>query len=212
MATAEGARATMAGCWLDTGLDADSVEFCPRRGHSRWAVAGTYKLRESDEGECVGVVRFPPLIDSFLRRGTHTTALTPSLLTCAHSWFFFFFSIRALVYMGAFAQWRAIIYSLKHSFMRSLTFIRSLDGDGHALDQSFSLITHLMARLYQLRPRPLNSTNCVTLALSCALRIPPAIRGQSGSTDTRWRAHSGRRDTSSRFQARHRNTRLARLR
>jgi hypothetical protein len=36
--------------WLDTGLDADAVEFCPRAGHSRWTVAGTYKLRESDAG------------------------------------------------------------------------------------------------------------------------------------------------------------------
>jgi hypothetical protein len=36
--------------WLDTGLDADAVEFCPRAGYSRWAVAGTYKLRESDAG------------------------------------------------------------------------------------------------------------------------------------------------------------------
>eukprot|EP00037_Helgoeca_nana_P024119 m.254452 g.254452 ORF g.254452 m.254452 type:complete len:383 (-) comp26539_c1_seq14:2505-3653(-) len=38
------------GQWLDTGLDADAVEFCPRAGYNQWAVIGTYKLRESEAG------------------------------------------------------------------------------------------------------------------------------------------------------------------
>lgn len=40
----------VSGQWLDTGLDADAVEFCPRAGYNQWAVIGTYKLRESETG------------------------------------------------------------------------------------------------------------------------------------------------------------------
>lgn len=39
------------GITFDTGLDADAVEFCPRVSFHRWAAVGTYKLRESQDGE-----------------------------------------------------------------------------------------------------------------------------------------------------------------
>ena len=50
MAADAGGPAVPTAAWLDTGLDADAVEFCPQSGHTRWAVAGTYKLRESAAG------------------------------------------------------------------------------------------------------------------------------------------------------------------